>query len=59
MIEAARQLVAVEGNQSGQYAHLVRAMTGRRADRMVLRWDGRPLSPEYIIEQLEEAKVHA
>ena len=59
LIEAARQLVAVEGNQSGQFAHLVRAMTGRRADRMVLRWDGRPLSAEYIIEQLEEAKVHA
>jgi 2-oxoglutarate ferredoxin oxidoreductase subunit alpha len=59
LIEAARQLVAVEGNQSGQFAHLVRAVTGRRADRMVLRWDGRPLSPEYIIEQLEEAKVHA
>jgi 2-oxoglutarate/2-oxoacid ferredoxin oxidoreductase subunit alpha len=59
LIEAARQLVAVEGNQSGQFAHLVRAMTGRRADRMILRWDGRPLSPEYIIEKLEEAKVHA
>ncbi len=59
LIEAARELVAVEGNQSGQFAHLVRAMTGRRADRMVLRWDGRPLSPEYILAKLEEAKVHA
>ncbi len=59
LIEAARELVAVEGNQSGQFAHLVRAMTGRRADRMVLRWDGRPLSPEYILAKLKEAKVHA
>jgi 2-oxoglutarate ferredoxin oxidoreductase subunit alpha len=59
LIEAARELVAVESNQSGQFAHLVRAMTGRRADRLVLRWDGRPLSPEYIITTLEEAKVHA
>ncbi len=59
LIEAARQLVAVEGNQTGQFAHLVRAMTGRRADRLVLRWDGRPLSPEYILATLEEAKVHA
>jgi 2-oxoglutarate ferredoxin oxidoreductase subunit alpha len=59
LIEAARELVAVEGNQSGQFAHLVRAMTGRRADRMILRWDGRPISAEYIIEKLEEAKVHA
>jgi len=59
LIEAARELVAVEGNQTGQFAHLVRAMTGRRADRMVLRWDGRPLSPEYILAKLEEAKVHA
>ncbi len=59
LIEAARELVAVEGNPSGQLALLVRAMTGRRADRMVLRWDGRPLSPEYILAKLEEAKVHA
>jgi 2-oxoglutarate/2-oxoacid ferredoxin oxidoreductase subunit alpha len=59
LIEAARELVAVEGNQSGQFAHLVRAMTGRRPDRYVLRWDGRPLSPEYILQKLEEAKVHA
>ena len=59
LIEAARELVAVEGNQSGQFAHLVRAVTGRRPDRLVLRWDGRPLSSEYILEKLEEAKVHA
>jgi len=59
LVEAARQLVAVEGNQSGQFAHLVRAVTGRRADHMVLRWDGRPLSAEYILGKLEEAKVHA
>ena len=59
LIEAARELVAVEGNQSGQFAHLVRAVTGRRPDKMVLRWDGRPLSSEYIIQRLEEAKVHA
>ncbi len=59
LIEAARTLVAVESNQTGQFAHLVRAMTGRRAEQMVLRWDGRPLSPEYILTKLEEAKVHA
>ena len=59
LIEAARELVAVEGNQSGQFAHLVRAVTGRRPDKLVLRWDGRPLSSEYIIQRLEEAKVHA
>jgi 2-oxoglutarate ferredoxin oxidoreductase subunit alpha len=59
LIEAARQLIAVEGNQTGQFAQIVRAMTGRKADRMILRWDGRPLSPEYILAQLEEAKVHA
>jgi 2-oxoglutarate ferredoxin oxidoreductase subunit alpha len=59
LIEAARELVAVEGNQTGQFAQLVRAMTGRKADRLLLRWDGRPVSPEYILAQLEEVKVHA
>ncbi len=59
LIEAARTLVAVESNQTGQFAHLVRAMTGRRVEQMVLRWDGRPLSPEYILTTLEEARVHA
>jgi len=59
LIEAAQTLVAVEGNQTGQFAHLVRAMTGRRADHLVLRWDGRPLSADYILAHLKEARVHA
>ena len=59
LIEAARTLIAVEGNQTGQFAHLVRATTGRRADHLVLRWDGRPLSADYIVAHLKEAKAHA
>jgi 2-oxoglutarate/2-oxoacid ferredoxin oxidoreductase subunit alpha len=48
-IEKARRLVAVEVNATGQLATLIRAQTGRAMD-MILRYDGRPFTPEYIIE---------
>ena len=50
---AARYLVAVEGNLTGQFARLVRAETGRKADELIGRDDGRPLTPGYILSRLE------
>jgi 2-oxoglutarate ferredoxin oxidoreductase subunit alpha len=51
-LESAKRLVAVENNATGQFACLLRACTGRRVDAKVLRYDGRPLSPEYILAGL-------
>jgi 2-oxoglutarate ferredoxin oxidoreductase subunit alpha len=50
----ARRKVMVEGNATGQMAQLLEAHTGFKLDHHVRRYDGRPLSPQYILERLEE-----
>jgi 2-oxoglutarate ferredoxin oxidoreductase subunit alpha len=50
--EAAR-VICVEGNASGQLARLIRAETGFEIGERVSRYDGLPLTPEYILKQLD------
>ncbi|MFQ6016375.1 MAG: 2-oxoacid:acceptor oxidoreductase subunit alpha [Anaerolineae bacterium] len=59
LIESAKVLVAVENNMTGQLAQFIRTHTGRAVDHEVLRYDGRPFSPEYILAHLEEVNPHA
>jgi 2-oxoglutarate ferredoxin oxidoreductase subunit alpha len=47
--EQARKLVAVEVNATAQLATLIRSQTGRQMDGTILKYDGRPFTPEYII----------
>lgn len=54
LLESAKRLVAVENNATGQLAHLLRAYTGIQVDDKILRFDGRPFSPEYVLDRLEE-----
>jgi 2-oxoglutarate/2-oxoacid ferredoxin oxidoreductase subunit alpha len=49
----AGQVVMVEGNATGQLAALIRRETGFDIGRLVLRYDGLPITPEYIRRQLE------
>jgi 2-oxoglutarate ferredoxin oxidoreductase subunit alpha len=49
------QLVAVESNYRGQLADLIRMSTGWEVSRRLLKYDGRPLSPDWILERLEMA----
>ncbi len=44
--------VCVEGNATGQLAGLIRRESGFAFERLVLRSDGLPLTPEYIIREL-------
>jgi 2-oxoglutarate ferredoxin oxidoreductase subunit alpha len=53
-LESAGRVVAVEGNATGQLANLIRRETGFRIDAVVLRYDGLPLTPEFILRGLEE-----
>ena len=48
----AKRIVDVEQNATGQFASLVREATGIRCDRMLLRYDGRPIGGEWIAERL-------
>jgi 2-oxoglutarate ferredoxin oxidoreductase subunit alpha len=53
LLASAGRLVCVEGNATGQFAHLLGAYTGAQVDRQIARFDGRPLSPEYILDRLQ------
>jgi 2-oxoglutarate ferredoxin oxidoreductase subunit alpha len=50
---SARKLVLVEGNYTGQLNRLLRQETGLKAHHLVLRYDGRPFTPEYILGELK------
>jgi 2-oxoglutarate ferredoxin oxidoreductase subunit alpha len=50
----ARRTVMIEGNATGQMAFLLESHTGIKLDHHVRRYDGRPFSPQYILERLEE-----
>lgn len=51
-LESARQAVSVEGNACGQLTRLIRRETGFQMNRKVLRYDGLPLTPEFILREL-------
>ncbi len=49
--------IVVEGNATAQLAGLIRRETGLEADATILRYDGRPHSPEDIAARVRrEAK---
>ena len=47
-----KKIVAVEGNANAQFASLFSAHTGVKIEERVLRYDGRPITAEYIIKNL-------
>jgi len=53
LIKGAKQFIVVENNVTGQMAHLIRAETGLEAHRTILKYDGRPMSPTYIVNKFE------
>ena len=48
-LDSARRVVLVEANATAQLGTLIRANTGRSVDGQILRYDGRPFTPEYIL----------
>ena len=50
---SARRLVAVEVNATGQLAQLIRMHTGRLVDDSILKYDGRPFTPEEIVARFQ------
>ncbi len=59
LLEKAKYLITVENNFTGQLANLVRRCTGIKVDSKILKYSGRPISPEEIIANLkEEVKIH-
>ncbi len=55
-----RRSIGVEQNFTGQFCRLLKTETGYEVDHKVLKWDGRPFSPQEIAQSvLEEVGVHA
>ena len=53
-LSKAGRLIAVEGNATAQLASVLRGELGCSIDTHVLKWDGRPLSPDFIAERVAE-----
>lgn len=52
-LERARRVVCVEGNATGQLANLIRRSSGFEIKERIGRYDGLPITPEYIVRGLE------
>ncbi|MFN8524656.1 MAG: 2-oxoacid:acceptor oxidoreductase subunit alpha [Chloroflexota bacterium] len=52
------QMIVVEQNFTGQLAQVIRTMTGRKADRKINKYDGRPISPDEIVRAVTQELAH-
>ncbi len=52
-LESSRACYVVENNATGQLARLIRRETGKTVTGRILKFDGLPFSPEYIIEGMK------
>ncbi len=43
--------ISVESNSTGQMAHLIRSETGVEVNKKILRFDGRPITPQFIVRE--------
>lgn len=58
VISSAKKTVVVENNFMGQLAGIIRENTGRRVDKKILKYDGRPFYPEEIHDAIKEMVAH-
>ncbi|MDF1539578.1 MAG: 2-oxoacid:acceptor oxidoreductase subunit alpha [Candidatus Thorarchaeota archaeon] len=54
MFDRVEKVVAVEQNTTSQFAKLVRMETGLDVTHHINKFDGRPMTPRWVIQQLEE-----
>jgi 2-oxoglutarate ferredoxin oxidoreductase subunit alpha len=55
-LQEAKEVVCVEGNATGQLARLIRRETGFHIRNRVLRYDGLPITPDFILRELNQEK---
>jgi 2-oxoglutarate ferredoxin oxidoreductase subunit alpha len=53
-LQNSKRTMAVENNATGQLARLIRAETGRLVDGKILKYDGRPITPAFIIDKFRK-----
>jgi 2-oxoglutarate ferredoxin oxidoreductase subunit alpha len=57
VFEQAKQVIAVEQNITSQFAQLVRMQTGLEVSQHINKYDGRPMTPGWIIKELKEGGI--
>jgi len=55
ILQAAGEVVCVEGNATGQFARLIQREAGFAVTRRIARYDGLPFTARYILDRLESA----
>ncbi len=53
-LHKSRKNIVIEGNATAQLADLIRRETGQKVDATILKYDGRPFSPEEIVDHLRK-----
>ena len=53
-MKTASKSIVIEGNATAQLAALIRRETGQKVDATILKYDGRPFSPEEIVDRLRK-----
>jgi 2-oxoglutarate ferredoxin oxidoreductase subunit alpha len=53
-LKETKKNIVIENNATGQLANLIRAETGIKVNRQINKWDGRPISAGYIIDELKK-----
>ena len=56
-LHEARDVICVEGNATGQFSRLIGRETGFQIPKRVLRYDGLPVTPEYICLQIKKIET--
>ena len=54
VLDSANKSMVIENNATGQLARLIRRETGHKVNASILKFDGRPFSPEYIVRELKK-----
>lgn len=54
VLASANKSIVIENNATGQLARLIRRETGHKVSGSILKFDGRPFSPEYIVRELKK-----
>lgn len=53
ILAGSSRIIVVENNISGQFARYLRSQTGIQPAHLILKYDGEPFSPGYIVEHVE------
>lgn len=54
VLDRAQHTYVIENNATGQLAHLIRAETGKKVTGRISKFDGRPFTPEHIVQEVEK-----